>query len=437
MTKNLQRLVTLALLVTTAQAFSQTSTKDFAIVGARVEIGNGEILDSATVFVHDGKIASIQKGSESFPIPVGINQVDARGKTLYPGFIDAFSTLGVKLPTTPAQVARPGTTTTAPATMWIANRKGIQPEFKVAESLDFTPGPSLYNSGITTLMISSGRGGMRGWTAIVDALPDSDKARVRVASFGASMSFRTGAGQGYPSNILGSIALLRQTFTDAQSLMNGVELSTATPKPDWMSSLESLAPVLKRDAPVLFEANTVREIERAVKLSEEFGFKLIIVGGREAGRVANLLAQKKVPVILFVDYAPEPLLKNNDDTLPADQTPVEVRKERHDKWDEITRGDQALAKAGVQFVFSSEGNSGGLLAAVQKRIAKGLDRNTALKAMTSTSAEFFGIQRELGTIAVGHVANLVLMDGDFANEKTKVTHVWIKGIPVLAPEKRL
>lgn len=429
-------LLLLSLMATVAGAAAQTQAPQptaFAITNVRVEVGTGDVVSNAVVVVRDGRISEIRPGAAA---PTGIEVIDGAGKTLYPGFFDGFSSRGIKASDPPTVAARPGQGTTAPADFWIGNRKGITPEFRVAENLDFAPDRARWASGVTTTMISPTRGGMRGVTALLDLLPADAADRVLNPACGSAMSFRLGAGAGYPTNLLGGIALLRQVLADAQALNEGAVLYEGNTKPAWMASLEALQPVIRREMVVYFEANQAREIERAIAISEEFGFRLVIVGGREAGRVATLLAEKKIPVILSADPGTPPSTTIPADTLNQDASPMEWREERVTRWREIALGDQALERAGVTFAFSSDGTMANLLSLVRARIGRGLSRGQALKSLTSDAASLLGVGDRLGRVAVGMRANLVLMSGDFADEKSSVERVWVGGRPVLAPEAK-
>jgi len=399
---------------------------DLAIVNARIEIGNGKVIEKGTVIIRGGKIVSV--GPDS---PGDLTTIDASGKVLYPGFIDGWVTRGVKVAPAPSEDGKPNATVTAPPTMWVGNRKGISSEWRAADNLDFERDESTYQAGFTTAIIGPGRGCLRGIAAAVDLVPSTVNGRVLVADAGQGMSFRNGAGQGYPSNILGVIALLRQTLADGQSYAAGAELYPSGPKPKWMASIEALQPLLSRKSPALFEANLQREIERAIRIADEFSFDLRVVGGRDAFRIATLLAERKIPVILNPDLGTEPSLKPPADTPASDATPLEILKERNDRWQEQAKGAAILQQSGVPIAFSSEGNLvSEFLANVRQVIKRGLPREAALKALTIGAAEIFGLASQTGSIEVGKRANLVLMDGDFASEKATVQRLWIDGRPM-------
>ena len=395
--------------------------QDLAIVGAKIELGDGTTIAKGVVLIKAGVIVAVTPGEE---VPSGYTTYKADGLTLYPGFIDGFTPDGLKNQPVWTDDSKPSTTTGAPPTMWIGNRKGISPDWGAADNLDLKPEDGLYKVGFTNALIAPNRGSIRGAAAFLDYLAGGD--RVLAPSVALSMSFRNGNGAGYPSNILGVIALMRQTLADAKSQSEGADLvGKVDKKPGWAKSLDALQPVVTGKLPVFFEVNVEREIGRAFRLSDEFGFKLVIVGGRDAYKLIPKLLETKTPVVYNVDIGDEPALTGTGSE--AASTPDAVRKERNERWQELSHGAEQLIKAGVPVSFGSIGSADDYLKNVRKLISRGLDRTAALKAMTQSPANLFGFGDKLGSIAVGKKANLVLMSGDFADEKSEVSKVFVDG----------
>jgi len=364
--------------------------------------------------------------------------VDAKGKILYPGFIDAYSTRLTKSAPDAKMEGKPDQNTFAPPFMWIGNRKGIYSDFGAAENLDFEKDSGSYENGITTVLLAPSKGCVRGSCAVVNLLPSTDKTRVLNNQFGFGLGFRNGSGDGYPSNILGVLALMRQVLADAKSLADGVVLTKETTKPFWMKSLEDLNPLVTGKRPGIFEASIDRELERSIRIGAEFGFPVMIAGGRDAYKMTSQLTSNNISVLYSVDSLIEPSVEADKPTVaPADQTPIEFKKERHDKWEEQMTGASSMAKSGVRFAFSSGSTPGAFLENVRNLIKFGFDKESALKAMTLNAAEILGLKDQLGTIEMGKQANLVLMSGDFAEKDSKVERVWITGKAVLEPAKEV
>lgn len=427
------RTYSLALLALGLASAAHAQSADFAITGAKVYIGDGKVLDSATVVVKNGKIDSVSTDAA----PAGLTAIDGKGKVLYPGFIDAYSTRLTKTPPNPSTDGKPDIGVEAPPYMWIGNHKGIYSDFPSAPNLDFDKDTSAWDSGITAALVIPRQGSIRGAGAVINILPAADKdARVLDDSFGFGMSYRNGGGEGYPSNILGVIALMRQTLADAKSLAEGANLAKPDDKAPWKKALEDLKPLVTGQKPAVFELNMDREIARTFHIADEFGFKFMVAGGRDAYKMIPDLKARQIPVLYTIDNLIEPSVEpDKADTDPADVTPIEYKKERHDRWEEQINGIADIAKSGLPFAFGTSSAPAQYLESIRGFIKHGLDKDLALKAMTINPATILGVQSKLGTIETGKLASLVLMSGEFTDEKSKVERVWVAGKPVVEPKK--
>lgn len=390
---------------------------DTVIQNVRVEVGDGQVLEKASVLIHDDRIADL---GGSVTVPPGAITIDGAGLTLYPGFIDAYSTRGLKLPDAPAAGTPPSATSTAPPTMWEGNRKSIRAALQAADLLNLgSTAEDARKNGITSAFLCPGSGVLRGSGALV--LMTDEKQTPQ--AFGSEISFRGsggggpggggggGQGQTYPGSLMGYIALLRQTLYDARAY-----LDTKPEKKD--PDLEELGKVFSGTAVVA--ADTVPDITRALRLAGEFNLKMFVSGGREAFRMIDELTG--VPVLASVSVGTEPTVRPTPDGAPA-----EVLEERKSAWKERASNVVKLIEAGAKVALSSDGDgAGSYLANVRKLIGLGLKREDALKAMTSTPAALFGMS-DWGAVRKGASANLVLMDGDFAHEKTTVKMVFVNG----------
>jgi imidazolonepropionase-like amidohydrolase len=419
------------LLFAALSAASLAQTKDVAITGAKIELGDGKVIASGTVVIHDGKIASI---GDNVQVPPGAEVIDAKGKTLYPGFIDAYSTRGLKLPDAPAAGTPPDSRTTAPATMWHGNRKGIRADILASKCLDFKDQLNAnYAQGIITALLAPGGGTIRGFATIVDY---TDPGFVLVPNAAGELAIRGGGfgggggappstapptgDTGYPGSLLGIIAVARQFLVDAQEYaLNGPATKDG--------GFENMKPLMSKQIPAIFFADTDREIVRSGQIADEFGLKSMYAGAHEAFKQIDYLKAKGIPVLASVDVGAEPPMKA---TAESD-TPQAVLDERHQTWVDRSQNIKLLLAAGIPVAFSSAGaNLGDYLKNVRKIIAMGVPRDAALRCMTSDAAAILGISDQLGTIELGKRANLVLMNGDFANEATQVETVFVGGTKV-------
>ncbi len=310
----------LCLLAAQSGAQAQTSSVNsvYAIVGARIEVGNGKIIEKGTVLLRDGLIEAV---GADVRVPPEAEIIKGEGLTVYPGFIDTHVTRGV---TPPDAVATPDpsydTTNGAPPYMREANRKGIRPELRAGDYLTLTDDITrpARASGFTTEMIMPSGGTINGTGALVNLNGLGRRDTLLRPGIAMSFTFRTAsnaaaagdfaAPRGYPGSLMGIMALTRQTLLDAQYYQT---LETAftrggSRRAPADESLLALQPVLNGTLPVLFDADTDNEIHRAMKMADEFGFKLMVSGGTEAYKSASVLAQRKIPVLVSLNFGPEP-----------------------------------------------------------------------------------------------------------------------------------
>jgi hypothetical protein len=170
-------------------------------------------------------------------------------------------------------------------------------------------------------------------------------------------------------------------------------------------------------------ANSQREIERALDLANEFGLRAYIAGGEEGWMIADRLKRENVPVIATLNF-PRRAGGATDD---ADPEPLRVLQSRVD----IPRNPGKLANAGVRVAFTSGGmgTMADFLTNLRKAVDDGMNRDQALRALTLTPAELYGVSDRLGTIEAGKIANLTIVRGDLFDRNSRVTQVFIDGRP--------
>jgi imidazolonepropionase-like amidohydrolase len=172
--------------------------------------------------------------------------------------------------------------------------------------------------------------------------------------------------------------------------------------------LEAMIAAVKGAMPVQVAADGAREIQGALALADRFGLRIVITGGRQAWRLADTLAARRVPVILG---------------------PILANPSRDDPFDAIYAQPRVLARAGVKFAFSTDGASDvrDLPYHAQMAVAHGLNPDTALLALTRWPAEILGLQDAVGTIERGKVANLFIATGSPLDVRTRVELIFIRG----------
>lgn len=419
-------LALLGLLFTAAAAAAQAPAGVYAITSACLEIGDGTVVERGTVVIRGDRIEAV--GAEVLAPPEA-EVIPGDGLTVYPGFIDGLSSAGLTLPAAVAQQDDPpDTSAEAPAAMREANRTAIRPELRAAAHLALTDAQliPLRQAGFTTAHIAPTGGILDGVGAVVNLGGRPRREAVVSAQALMHAGFR---GRGvYPGSLMGIFAHFRQTLLDAQRYrrMQDRFRGSGGPRPPSDEALEALQPVLDGELAVLWDADTPKEIRRAVGLADEFRFKLMVAGGTEAWKVAPLLAERKIPVVVAVNFPAEPPA-----TRPASDldTPPEVIRERRRLWQEQVANAVRLREAGVRIAFTTRGtrNPAEFMTQLRKVIAAGLPREAALQALTRDAAALLGVDREVGTIAPGKTANLAVLTAPFADPSAKARWMFIDG----------
>jgi imidazolonepropionase-like amidohydrolase len=407
----------------------------YAIKDARIVTVSGPTIDKGTIVFRDGLITAV---GASVPIPADARVIEAAGMTVYPGLIDAYTDLGLPSAPSPQVTVRTGGAPPAapPAPPQPAPPSHTQPEFFAARRLE-AGGPRLESAraaGITTALTIGRTGIFIGHSALINLAGDTPQKMVVKSPVALHIGFSPtgGFGGSFPTSLMGVFAHIRQMLLDAQHYAAQWERYRRNPRgmqrPEYNEALEALQPVVTGERPVVFLANSETEIRRVISLAEEFNLKYMVSGAVGAAPVARVLAEKKVPVLLNMNFPQRPR-----EADPEADEPLRVLRLRA----EAPAAAAALHRAGVRMAFHSgyAQNPRDFLRNVAKAIAAGLPRDAALKALTLHAAEIFGVAEQLGSLEVGKIANLVVTDGDLFDEKTKITHLFIDGREVeLRPE---
>ncbi len=264
-------------------AEAQTRADVYAITGARIVTVSGETIEKGTVVVRDGLIEAV---GASARVPADARVVDGTGLTVYPGFIDALTNLGLQA--RPQTGPGPQAAQQSPQNASNSNYPvGLRPEETSFEQLKAGEAQFETNrsAGFTTALTVGRDGVFNGQSAVINLAGGSVSEMVVKTPFAQHFTFRTVPGN-YPVSLLGTFSAFRQMLLDAQRLDALQRAYDDNPRglkrPESDKSLEALIPVVTGAMPIVFNANTEREISRALDLAREFKLKAIIAGGQEA-----------------------------------------------------------------------------------------------------------------------------------------------------------
>ncbi|MCI0485559.1 MAG: amidohydrolase family protein [Blastocatellia bacterium] len=400
----------------------------YAISGGTVVTVTGATIPNGVVVIRNGLITAV---GANVPIPADARVIDAKGMMVYPGLIDSYTSLGISAPAPQTQGRGRGGGPPAVAGPAAASEEaeppGLQPELMAADELKVTADTfdPQRSTGVTTALSASRTGLFRGQSAIINLGGDEPEKLILKSPASLNVGFNTARGA-YPGSLLGVFAYMRQSLLDAQhyreewARYNRNKRGVTRPQVD--KSLEALQPVINGELPVIFWAESVREMKRAVAMAEEFKLKYMIAGGTESYEIADWLKQKNATVLVSLNYPQRPA--NIDD--PESES-LRVLRGRAN----APKSAGALSKAGVRFALQSGNLSRpqDFLANAARAIEAGLPKDEAIKAMTLYPAQILGIAEQLGSIEQGKIANIVVTSGDLFDKKTQVKHVFVDGKP--------
>jgi imidazolonepropionase-like amidohydrolase len=432
----------LLLLFAAQQAFAQGGEPQyFAIRGAKVVPVSGPPIENATVVIARGVIISVGK---DVAIPPEAWVIDGKGLIVYPGLVDSFTDVGIPAPPPPAGAEADAAGGGRPRRQQVGgatgpqDRPGSTPWRNAADEVSLTDKriESWRSAGFTTVVSAPKGGFFPGQAAVLDLAGEraSDLVVKSPVAVPVSVQPAGGFGSGFPDSLMGGLSYVRQVWLDTEWSTKSEAIYEKNPRgvqrPRYDRTESALAGALEDHALVLIPANNAVQILRALELAGRWNVHGVLYGGQMAYEVAPEIAAKKLPILVNLKW-PEA----EKDADPEDKASLRTLRFR----DRSPSAPAALAKAGVKFAFYSGGitTPKDILKAVKKSVDAGLAPDAALRALTLSPAEIFGAADRLGSIDNGKIANLVVTDGDFFAEKTKIKFVFVDGrkFEIREPEK--
>ncbi|WP_426996664.1 amidohydrolase [Pseudarthrobacter sp. N5] len=371
-----------------------------AITNAHVVPIEGEPFDG-TVLVTDGKIAG---AGPNIRIPAGTEVVDAGGQWLLPGFIDAHVHLGMH-PEGEVSATSDVNEMTDPIMAAVRAIDAVDP---------FDPGfDDALAGGITTVNVNPGSGNPIGGLAValhthgryIEEMVLRSPSGLKSA-LGENPKRNYGEKKQTPSTRLGTAMVIRKAFIDARNYMAKNDKNAIDPR------MEALAMVLRREIPWRQHCHRADDIATALRLADEFGYELVLDHGTEAHVLGDILAERGIPVLIG--------------PLFTTKSKVELRGRS-------LQNPGKLAAAGVEISIITDHPVIPIHFLVHQctlAIKEGLDRETALKAITINPAKVLGLADRVGSLTKGKDADLVLWSGDPLDVMQRALKVWIGGKPV-------
>ncbi len=404
----------------------QPAPTSIAIRNAKIVTVSGPVINKGTVIVRDGLIEAV---GESVAVPADAQVIDGEGMTVYPGLVDALSTWGMPGAAPAGRGGRGGaaaaSTTAEPHSMGPEDRPRTTSWIKAADEIQINDRriETARNAGFTTAVVFPTRGIFGGQGSVIDLAGEKPEAMVLVPSVGQYIAMNTGRGfgGGFPSSLMGVIAYVRQIYLDADHYKLVKAAYERDPRgmkrPEYDRALEGVIESKR----ILLPAERLVEMDRMLRFGEELKQPTVLYGMREGYRAADLLKKHNSPVLVSLKW-PEMARDADPDEVDSMRT-LENRAKAPS-----TPG--ILKQAGVKFAFYTDGvdTPREIQRAVKKAIDNGLSREDAVRALTLSPAEIYGVADRLGSIEKGKIANLVVTRGEIFEDRTRVEMVFIDGV---------
>ncbi|MEX2571249.1 MAG: amidohydrolase family protein [Gemmatimonadota bacterium] len=412
--------ITVSAQTTPTEGLRQNNSGVHALVDARVVVEPGRVIENATVVIRDGVIEAV---GADVSVPADARVWELAGRTVYPGFIDAYGDAGMRteLPEADEEDTLRGATYWNPQLRADADAAG-----EMAREDDRVA--TLRSQGITVVNAVPQLGMFRGHTAVVSLGEGPVADRVLRPQVAQSLVLRRDSevSSGYPTSAMGGVAFIRQTLHDADWHERAHAAYARDPqglrRPEWNAALDALRASARGEQPLLVEVGDEEEFLRALTFREEFPVTLWIRASGSEYLIADQVADAGVPVILPLAFPEEPEVDRPEEVLDLDL--AELRR-----WYLAPENPARLAAAGVEFSFTTNGldDREDFLANLRAANAAGLSRDVALAALTTRPAELLGVSATHGTLEPGKVANLVVFDRDMFAPDAAVEDVWVDG----------
>lgn len=397
----------------------------------------GESLDAATVVIRDGFIETVGKNVSP---PAGARVWDAKGLTVYAGFIEPYFPAGptnVPISTDSSQPVGAESLTAggvgffgAPGQRTDSGQRGpghevakVSPEFRAVRgySPDRKAISSLRELGFTAANLTPARGILRGTSALVALAEDDPNGLVLKADVFQHVAFETHQEdeRDYPGSLMGVMAVVRQSFLDAARQAAAQDRK----RPEYNPSLDALVPAAEGKMRVLFEPGSALMVERAALVARELKLDFAIVSCGQEWRRPDLLKETGAAFIVPLNLPTLPKLPSEDDW-------EQVTLDQLRAWDWAAENPAVLRQQGREIALTtcSLGDKKAFRKNLKFALERGLSEDDALAALTTVPAKLCGVEKQLGTIEPGKVANLTIVDGKgYFDPEARVREVWVDG----------
>lgn len=383
----------------------------FAFTNAVIYQSYNQKLDNATLLIQKGKVIGV---GQLLEIPPQAVIIDLQGKTIYPSFIDLYSDYGLP-EAKPTQRGQGGPQMLSKKEGAYSWNQALKPEFRAHENYknDAKASKELLKNGFGTVLSHQMDGISRGSSTLVALNQENEHQAILMEKVAHHLSFSKGSStQNYPSSLMGTIALLRQTNYDADWYKAQSEETNIS-----LEAWNELA-----ELPQIFETRDKLEALRAAKIGAEFDIQYLIKGSGNEYQRLEALKETGLPFIIPLGF---PDAYDVEDPYEAQQ--VSLNQLKH--WEMAPANAGMLAAAGIEFALTAHGlkKTSEFRTHLIKAIEAGLSEEQALKALIHTPAKLIGASDLIGSLEKGKYANFFISSGKYFDKDTKIYQHWVNG----------
>jgi len=396
-------------------------TGTYIITNAIVVSPAGKLQPNTSILISNGIITGVGKNIRK---PANAQEIKGDSLYVYPGFIDGGSSAGVTKPKDPE---RPSNFNSASPPDDVA---GITPYRNVVDHFDVSSAQvsEWRKAGFTMAQLLPEGGMLPGKTALV-IFGHKESTNIYSENKALYATFNSSRGM-YPGTLLGVMAKFRSLYRNAELSSKHSALfanNQGIKRPERDKVLEAFYPTIDQGLPVLFSVEDDLTVRRALGLQKELGFRMILSGASDAQEIIPLIKESQTAVFLSLNLPEDKASKIKDD-----EESDEERKERIERvktaYTKALEEAGKFEEAGIAFGFTTQGiKSGDLMKNIRLMIENGLSQEAALAALTTNSARILGIDRHVGSIEQGKLANLVLATDTLFKEDSQIKHVFADG----------
>lgn len=390
----------------------------YTFINANIQVSPEKFISQGILEIEDGKILAVKNKGQKIDTTSIV--IDLKGKYVYASFIDIYSSYGLPKQAKKKKVKGARDKNSAP--QYQSNTKGafgwneaIKPETNAAYLFahDQKAADSLMKMGFGAVATFVNDGIARGTSVFTTLNTESENKSLIISEASANYSFKKGSSkQVYPTSLMGSMALLRQTFYDAQAYKNGI-------LEEKNLSLEAIN--AQQQLPLIFQADSKWDIFRIQSIAKEFNKNFIIKTAGDEYQIVEKLKNSKAKFIVPLNF-PKPI---KVETV-FDEASTNYTDLRHAEM--AAFNSLILNQNNIPFAFTAVGTkSKDFLKTIKEVYTNGLNEKSILSALTTNPASFINAGDKVGTLEKGMLANFIITEGNLFGKESKIIENWVQG----------